>query len=320
MIAPHKTFAMVNPPLYSPTYPQLGPTVIKGFLRSRGLDFTQVDLNIALRNHLRSKVRLEILENPGDQQRPKEVLDLLAMRFADRYVASLAMDAGYASGALDPSGTVEQFNPEMGAGLGYAGIVNSSYGTIARFVRDRRLNYCHTFLDETGHDAALAGYDVVGFSLIGPSQLVPTLTVAYRLKLATPGLKVVLGGPWSTLFARELAGARELGDLYDMIVEGEGELPVLRIMQSQGDEDLETIPNLWRRAGDRFEAPGSRYQADLAAMPPPDYGGLDLDEAGAGAGEPGLLLGAVRLLRPHRRRSRRGGAEGPAQERPGYRP
>ncbi len=272
---------VINSPLYSPIYPQLGPTVIKGFVKGHGHDFDHIDLNIAFRNALRDKVKLEVVSNPGGQQNLNVVTDLLAMYFTDRSVSALGSRASYVSAALGGSGpnSIEQYNTALGTGLGYSGVVASSYETIARFSRDQGLNYYHQFLDETGWARTIADkYSLVGFSLIGPSQFIPTLTLAGRVKEINPEVRIILGGPWTTHFADELAAAEELHPLYDLIVQGEGEVPMLEVLRSDPGADLRSIPNLWVKGPGGFHPPAELARFDLAALPPPDYSGLDLDE------------------------------------------
>lgn len=263
----------------------MGPPVIKGFVKKHGHDFDQIDLNIGFLNFVRQKIDMRIISNPMDQQNPKEVENLLLMYFTDRFVTFQASRSGYASEYLK-SGTngeiTEHLNPEVGTGLGYNGIVNSSHQIISRFTRDRELNYFHQFLDETNHPGELArNYTIIGFSIIGPSQFIPALTLAHRIKDINPEARIVLGGPWTTLFAPELAEARELYPFYDMIVQGEGELPFLKILQAGPGLKSETIPNLWMKNADGFIPPDSGYRTDMNELSPPDYNGLDLDSYGA---------------------------------------
>ena len=274
--------AVIIPPLYSPIYPQMGPTIMKGYLNREGYDFEQIDLNIAFGEALRAKIDLTTLSNPDDQQRPGEIENLLLTYFTDRFVASQAAAQSYAStflGGSEVKDSVEQYNPEVGSGFGYNGILNSSHEVLARFAKDTRLNYYHQFINETGiHSRVAADFDLVGFSLIGPSQFVATVTIAYRLKQENPNLTVVLGGPWATLFSDELAAATPLHDFYDVVVQGEGELPMLEILRAGPRGDFSGIPNVWSRSPDGFSPPSTFHQSDFDDLPPPNYDGLSLDK------------------------------------------
>lgn len=272
--------AVVVPPLYSTAYPQMGPPVLKGYLAKRGLRLDQFDLNVSFFEHLKKKVSLETVSNEGDQQRPREVEDLLLMYFADRLARKLCEQGGFPGPRL-PGGaasSVEQYNPEVGSGLGYLEIVNSSHDTIAEFAAHRGANYYHTYLEETGAHLELAtGYDLVGLSVTGPSQFIAALAIAGRIKEANPDTRVVLGGPWATMFASELAGATVLHRFYDFVICGEGERPLLGLIEGLDGGDLSHVPNLWICDGVEPSAPSLMVRAEPEDFGPPDYDGLDLD-------------------------------------------
>lgn len=277
--------AIITPPFYSPMLPQLGPPVLKGFAQKHGCDFEHIDLNIAFHCHLRQKIDLKILCNPQHQQNLKEVEETLLLYFIDNFIFKLGSRPSYASiylGARGSSGCIERYNVEVGSGLGLIGIVNSSADIIARFARDRGLNYYHQFLDETGYDEKIANkFGIVGFSILGSTQFIPTLTLASRLKELRPDIMLVLGGPWTTLFAQELAGTGKLHPFFDLIVAGEGELPFLEILKFSTAKDLGSIPNTWVKQDQGFAPPNSLYQVDMSDLEAPDYEGLDLDLYGA---------------------------------------
>ncbi|MBI4702552.1 MAG: radical SAM protein, partial [Deltaproteobacteria bacterium] len=148
--------------------------------------------------------------------------------------------------------------------------------------RDRALNYYHQFLDETGHAETIAArFSVVGFSLMGPTQVVPTLTLALRLKELRSDLVVVLGGPWVSLFAAELAAAAPLRPFFDVLVEGEGEAAWLAIARAGGAAPGASVPNAWVRTAKGLAPPRDRFVAYLAEIGTPSFDGLDLDCYGA---------------------------------------
>lgn len=272
---------IITPPLYSPDFPQLGPPVLKGFLRKHNHDCKQMDLNITFRKHLMDKISIDSAINPKHQQNVKDVKDLLLHYFINRFLAHIGRTNSY----LEPyfclddreANNLEQFNTEVSSGMGFSGIVNSDPALIARFARDRENNYYHRFIDETGCHREIAGtYNIIGFSILSMTQFIATLTLAFRFKETNPGVKIVLGGPWVTMFAGELAEYRELFGFYDIIVQGEGELPFLEILKSRSPADYRSIPNTWYQENGRFRKPGGIYHADLKELPGPDYGDLPL--------------------------------------------
>jgi len=107
---------------------------------------------------------------------------------------------------------------------------------------------------------------VVAFSLY-VHTLLPARRMANLLKGLLPGVRVVVGGP-------EVAGrerfAREY-PMFDIAVEGTGELPFRRLLQKMaaGDDDLSDIPNLSFRGPDGafVHNPGADVDEDPATLP-----------------------------------------------------
>lgn len=272
---------IITPPLYSPDFPQLGPPVLKGFLRKHNHDCRQIDLNIIFHKYLMDKISIDSAFNPKHQQNVKDVKELLLFYFTNRFLAHIGRKNSYLKSYFcvddHEDDNLEQFNAEVNAGMGFSSIVNSDPALIARFVRDRKNNYYHRFLDETGSHLEIAGtYNIIGFSLLSMTQFIAALTLAFRFKEVNPGVKIVLGGPWVTLFTGELVEYRELFDFYDIIVQGEGELPFLEILKSQSSADYKSIPNTWFLENGCFRKPGGIYHADINEIPTPDYTDLPL--------------------------------------------
>jgi len=270
--------AIIIPPFYSPFYPQFGPVILKGYVRKHGLDFTLIDMNLDFRSHLMEKIKLTTVVNPDNQQNPYDVELILMQYFTDNMVRDVFKNIAYLSDmpGLDQFAS-EQFNPEVGAGLGYASIVTSRPDIVASFVRDKKNNYYHQYLDESGYIQKVAHYKRIGFSLNSQTQVIPAFTLALRLKEIRPEIEIMLGGPWVTMFADELTSYTPLFDFYDLLVEGEGEEPVRDILKSKNSSEYPDIANVWYRCGNSFKRSENFFQADLRDIPAPDYDGLDLD-------------------------------------------
>jgi len=277
--------AIVTPPLCTQLLPQLGPPILKGFAEKHGLAVEHLDLNVAFHRHVSDQIELEVLANPQDQQNRRAVLENLLLYFTDRFIARLAATTSYAAphlGWASSGSCIEQCQPEAGSGLGYAGVVNAPPELMSRFVQDRALNYYHQFLDDTRHAEAMAErYSLVGFSLMAPTQVIPTLTLAWRLKELRPALPIVLGGPWISLFAQELASREVLRPFFDVLIAGEGELPLVELLRQPDPTSWGEIPNAWIRRGASCTPPRSGYVANLAELATPSFDGLDLDAYGA---------------------------------------
>jgi pyruvate-formate lyase-activating enzyme len=116
-------------------------------------------------------------------------------------------------------------------------------------------------------------FDVVGLSV--PERAVrPFVERTVLPMLAALGGKVVLGGRGSGFYQPRSAGDGE--QTVDFVVQGEGELVFAALLQCLASgKEPDGIPALWdtRRARTGYGLPVS---TDLAALPPPDFHGLDL--------------------------------------------
>lgn len=167
----HKNIAnravIITPPLYSPVYPQLGPPILKGYANKFHYDFDQVDMNIEFLRFLKAKIKLQIISNPDKQQNPQLVENILIQYFTDRFVFETNKSADYILKYTHPTTNIdnlEQYNLEVGSGLGYNNIVNSSYKTIVDFIKDDKTNYYYQYFEETEQAQKLSNkFNIVGF-------------------------------------------------------------------------------------------------------------------------------------------------------------
>ncbi|MCJ7501180.1 B12-binding domain-containing radical SAM protein [bacterium] len=109
---------------------------------------------------------------------------------------------------------------------------------------------------------------VLKADLVGISTITSTAPRAYALadEIRKSGIPVVLGGPHVTFLPDE--GLEHA----DMVVRGEGEVPILALAQSfEGDHDLSQVPGLsWRTNGRTVHNPVPEKLVDLNDLPPPD--------------------------------------------------
>ena len=109
---------------------------------------------------------------------------------------------------------------------------------------------------------------VLKADLVGISTITSTVPRAYALadEIRKSGIPVVLGGPHVTFLPDE--GLEHA----DMVVRGEGEVPILALAQSfEGDHDLSQVPGLsWRTNGRTVHNPLPEKLVDLDNIPPPD--------------------------------------------------
>ena len=117
--------------------------------------------------------------------------------------------------------------------------------------------------------------DVVGFTTLGCSFIF-TLKVARHVKQMLPGVRIILGGPHSTILGREILSRF---DWIDLVVRHEAEPTILDVLERLHLRDFEGLPGIvWRREGDVIENSGKPTVTDLDVLPSPAYDLYPLEE------------------------------------------
>lgn len=117
---------------------------------------------------------------------------------------------------------------------------------------------------------------VVALSLHWNQQTRPIIDVAHKIKQWSPETLVVFGGLTASVFARELIGALPF---VDAVVRGDGELPLLRLLDAviDGRGELAEVPNLlWRDAEGVVVVNDERWLLDVELASRLRHGDLGL--------------------------------------------
>jgi radical SAM superfamily enzyme YgiQ (UPF0313 family) len=117
--------------------------------------------------------------------------------------------------------------------------------------------------------ALAAGADVIGLTAMTPT-ISTALKIAHNLKLASPGIKIVMGGAHATMLTQEtMASAPEI----DVIIRGEGDEAVIEVMQAlEANRNLEGIKGISYRAEGKIHHTADRTSSvDMDSLPFPAY-------------------------------------------------
>ncbi|MBI5210009.1 MAG: UPF0489 family protein [Elusimicrobia bacterium] len=272
---------LVIPPDYGYDFPPLGTPALAGFLKSRGVGASQLDLNIAYRDSWAQGAEAGGGLGAGDRA-GRSVRERMNLWF----------DAKAAEG-LYYSRHLPQNAGEYQYGVPYDNRTDSSFyfterllsdGSLSRYLEDEDEN---TFLrfclhDRTARRLAADGPALVGVSVISPSQAVAALTLCRLLRREAPGLRVALGGQWASLYAERIMERPDWTGLFDFVVTGEGETPLLRLVEVLGSRggaaagSMRGVPNLIHHDGKAWTRNPLTSEEDLDLLPAPDFDGLPL--------------------------------------------
>lgn len=132
------------------------------------------------------------------------------------------------------------------------------YHRVWRTLLDRRLER---------HDPG-----IVGFSVVYKDQMIPALQCAAYIKRRRPELHVTLGGPFISIYLRELKETR-LFTAFDSLVLDEGERPLAALSRelARANPDLSRVPGLVYLRNNTLQHNPSAPAPPLDQAPLPDY-------------------------------------------------
>jgi hypothetical protein len=290
------------PPNWTPAMPHLALPSLTAYLRERGVDVIQRDLNaevfdrILTRDYLlRSLERLR-------QRRPRSGTPAwelwhwalangpaLARQIegAKRVIKSHAFYDGLRS--LPAFETMIQALqlaslPYYPSALHLQGYDSSyradSSKAILQAVEDRSQNmFIELFEELVVPEVRREQPEVVGISIPSVNQVIPGLTIAHLVKQSGARVHVTIGGPMASIWREQLSGLPEMFRLFDSAVVFDGEEPLYRLCRAvHAGRPLDDVPNLIYFDGARVRSTARQEQARLQDLPAPDFDGLPLDK------------------------------------------
>jgi radical SAM superfamily enzyme YgiQ (UPF0313 family) len=150
-----------------------------------------------------------------------------------------------------------------------------------RYIADRREN---TFLDFFLQSDILAEIEnqkieIVGISIIAPSQVIGAFTLGWLIKKNFPGIHVNIGGQWVSLFREALKKRADFFHFFDSMIIFEGETALLNLLAALSEErNLSLVPNLIYHSDSRWVQSETNHKEDLNTLACPDFDGLPLKE------------------------------------------
>lgn len=288
---------LVFPPYWSFQAPYLALPALAGHLKQRGVTTRVLDLNVSAMDRMFSA---DFISECGSRIQRQLAVDPAAVDVNDVPIAHLFAASQVVLPRLDACKEVlrREWNPQrvgvarnvldhameaVSAAFAPSNINRLHYSYRGSSIMDMALarklsadestNIFGALLGQRDVDEVLAGNpDVVGLSITGLHQLVPTLTLVDRLKASAPDVPIVLGGA-ITLYLYELALRRpELFDGVDFLVVGEGETALAHLLEAlAGTRPMGSVENLIYRRNGRFEVGKMGHAEDVGELGPPDF-------------------------------------------------
>ena len=230
---PLKTLLLI-PPKYEIDFPPLGTPALAGFLKSRGKIVDQMDANHEYHVHWMDKLEIQAKDA---LPRP---FKLFALRhiFNAAFLAKENTDVYYAS-CLKNFFPTAPYNDWTDSSYHFAeNLLDSDF--LHRFLEDEKENTSLQYYRESRLAERMIeqGVDLLGISVIGPSQIIATLTLAKHLK------ELEFDG----LITRMVTGTDKPRIVYAPTERSRSLAPVLAVIQQWGAEHLTTYDQEWKPA------------------------------------------------------------------------
>jgi radical SAM superfamily enzyme YgiQ (UPF0313 family) len=261
------------PPDYDYIFPPLGTPALTAFLKAKGIEAEQRDLNLDYRDFLITHLKDSTLTH----EEKKSLLKISLKKFfseklKNRYYSDFL--------SIDNNG--------VSSDLPYDNNTNSSF-----FFTERLLSSEHLwqYLEDENENTFFQFYKkenilgflekkeikLLGISIISPSQVIPSFTLGFLVKKHLPRIHVNIGGQWPTLYRRALLEKKELFECFDSIIVFEGETPLYRLTIALKEKKEVFIPNvIFKNTKTDFSF--DHTEEDLDSLPCPDFDGLPLDD------------------------------------------
>ncbi len=295
--------------------PHLALPALTGFLRQRGYDVVQRDLNVEVfdevltRRYVRDSVeRIRSRFGPGASQRPlpygrpkpadvewalhngpalaEQIEDAKAILRSPKFYDGETSEPAYVTiaQALELASMAHfPARLEMTTFID-AGRTDSSQDLFAA-ARDPNINpFYDIFRRGILKDLQRDQPDLVGISIPTSSQILAGLTLAALIRDAGLKCHITVGGPHVTMMRERLVEVPRIFDLIDSAVLFEGEIPLHRLLEAlSSDGDLSGVPNLVYRDPEVNTRvivnpePDFKDLRSIEEESKPDFDGLPLD-------------------------------------------
>ena len=259
---------LVFPGFWTCSAPYLSLPSLTAFLRMHGKDVEQIDLNLEFTDRILSKDFLDyclhkyediveiddqqvvpyldaigkyVCENIEEQKnimRSNEALDILVYEKCCYFIAMAfsIINAAFPGEAVDHYTYDSTYDRD-------------SFSSILKCAQD-------AYSESTGSlvqlltsyyiDDLIDGADLIGISLTGINQIIPSFVLAGMIKKKNPAIKIVLGGSIPTRWFADRNNLPNIFEFVDYVIVNEGEVPIVALVDYlEGRSSIQDVPQLF---------------------------------------------------------------------------
>ncbi|VVB85902.1 Radical SAM superfamily protein [uncultured archaeon] len=303
---------LIFPPQWIPTQPYLSLPSLTAFLKARGCNVEQIDVNVSFYDDLLSRKGLqgcyekacakfqELESGNGLTSGDKEKYALLggsivAAKYAVERVDGAKSilrdkDKFYDYSELNDAFRILELGLKLASSAYYpTNLTFHAYDMryscrvsldVLSAINDREENlYINYFEKITVPEILKDKPGLVGISIVNTSQLIPGLTLANLIKKADKKIHINIGGSVFTRLINEISHNDRLFSIIDSVIVHEGETALLSLIKHlEIGYDIEEVPNLIYKKGNGIKVNKiSAAGEEVNSLPTPDFDGFPLE-------------------------------------------
>lgn len=288
---------LIFPPQWTPTQPYLGTACLTAYLKQKGIDCNQIDLNALFYNYILQKSVIEesahilkeqftkLEKNTSSEFNPEEYKKIAPLSaLADFTVDNIEKSVQwiktnafenkkeYAFCLTVIHNALQIFSAVHGCTVSLSDLscnvnVKKSSDILKKLDEDTILTKTY----ENFIDILTAGTPhIYGISITGISQIYPALLLAHILK--NHG-QVIIGGSIPTRITDSVSAVSNILDICDGFIVKEGEIGLERLCTGYPKKE---IPGLIYKEKDKIIYNNTEYVRNLDELPTPNFEGLDM--------------------------------------------
>lgn len=304
---------LVFPPVWLPESPFLSTPALTSYLKTRGINVHQHDLNSQFWKHF-YEPDIVCAVYSGIQEKWARLKDKPVLSIAeDRLAATLAgvvslpegefasevseevitrsyyrdLIMGVSQYHIEPNISdifadldfeVQNYHDFLFSDISYSLYAHSSDDLLKTISEGFDNPYKHYFTQIVRSNLNNSIPKVIGISIVAVNQVIPAFTLATELKKIYPETHVVIGGSWCTQVHKSLSKRLLEFPCVDSMVIYEGEEPLYQLCKAVfNNSSFQGIPNLYYKDRNDVVFNREHFEARMNDLSTPDYDDLPLD-------------------------------------------
>jgi len=301
---------LIFPPAFEPTQPYLSLPSLTAFLRRKGVEVEQIDLNIEFfksvltdgflsRGHDANLERFNDLDSKPELgvQEQEEYLQLSKAIAAYPIVQGRIERAVQAMRNLNSFLHYNECRENLNLIKAALELISAAYfpskidfyscsvgpkrvsnEVLQHLTKDKAVNFFVGFFNDFVDSRLLKEKPrLVGISVVTGDQFVASLTLSRIIKERRPQTHIVLGGPFiSRIYEFIASDLTSVFGFVDGLVINEGETALCALVEQLDSRDFEKVPNYVFCKDGRVVFPKNMVKEDYCSLPAPDFDGLPL--------------------------------------------